>query len=61
VAMYTAKFAIGGVPRPLHWTGYRIIPNTIEFWEDRPFRLHERIVFSRASNGAPWHKTRLYP
>jgi pyridoxamine 5'-phosphate oxidase len=61
VAMYTAKFAIGGVPRPPHWTGYRIIPNTIEFWEDRPFRLHERVVFSRASGGAPWHKTRLYP
>lgn len=61
VAMYTAKFAIGGVPRPPHWTGYRIIPNTIEFWEDRPFRLHERVVFSRASSGAPWHKTRLYP
>jgi len=61
VAMYTAKFAIGSVPRPPHWTGYRIIPMTIEFWEDRPFRLHERIVFSRAASGAPWQKTRLYP
>lgn len=61
VALYTARFAIGAVPRPPHWTGYRIVPMTIEFWEDRPFRLHERIAFSRAAPGAPWHKTRLYP
>ena len=61
VALYTAKFAVGSVPRPPHWTGYRIIPMTIEFWEDRPFRLHERVQFSRAGRGAPWHKTRLYP
>jgi pyridoxamine 5'-phosphate oxidase len=61
VALYTAKFAVGSVPRPPHWTGYRIIPMTIEFWEDRPFRLHERIQFSRAGRSAPWHKTRLYP
>jgi pyridoxamine 5'-phosphate oxidase len=61
VALYTAKFAVGSVPRPSHWTGYRIVPMTIEFWEDRPFRLHERIEFRRAERGAPWHKTRLYP
>ena len=61
VALYTAKFAVGSVPRPPHWTGYRIIPMTIEFWEDRPFRLHERVQFSRAGRDAPWHKTRLYP
>jgi pyridoxamine 5'-phosphate oxidase len=61
VALYTAKFAIGHVPRPAHWSGYRIIPMTMEFWEDRPFRLHERVEFRRAERGAPWNKTRLYP
>jgi pyridoxamine 5'-phosphate oxidase len=61
VALYTAKFAIGRVPRPPHWSGYRIIPMTIEFWEDRPFRLHERAEFRRGGRDAPWTKTRLYP
>jgi len=65
VALYTAKYAIGQVPRPPHWSGYRILPMSIEFWEDRPFRLHERISFNRAtasvSQNQPWTKTRLYP
>ena len=61
VALYTAKYAIGTVPRPAHWSGYRLVPLTIEFWHDRPFRLHERIVFQRKDRGAPWSKTRLYP
>jgi pyridoxamine 5'-phosphate oxidase len=61
VALYTAKFAVGRVPRPPHWSGYRIIPMTMEFWEDRPFRLHERVEFRRPARGAPWNKTRLYP
>jgi len=61
VARYTAKFAVGAVPRPPHWSGYRIVPQQIEFWHERPFRLHDRIAFRRDGAGAPWTKTRLYP
>jgi pyridoxamine 5'-phosphate oxidase len=61
VARYTAKFNIGAVPRPPHWSGYRVRPQEIEFWHERPFRLHDRIAFKRASLTAPWSKTRLYP
>jgi pyridoxamine 5'-phosphate oxidase len=61
IALYTAKFGIGAVPRPPHWSGYRIVPMAIEFWHDRPFRLHDRIEFRRERPGAPWSKTRLYP
>ena len=61
VALYTAKFAIGTVPRPPHWSGYRVVPREIEFWQEKPFRLHDRIAFTRADRGTPWTKTRLYP
>jgi pyridoxamine 5'-phosphate oxidase len=61
VALYAAKYAIGSVPRPPYWSGYRIVPLSIEFWQDRPFRLHDRIVFKRERPDAPWSKTRLYP
>lgn len=59
VAEYTAKHAIGNIPRPPHWSGFRIVPQTIEFWHDRPFRLHDRVVFTRSEDA--WDKTRLYP
>ncbi|MGB3501930.1 MAG: pyridoxamine 5'-phosphate oxidase [Mesorhizobium sp.] len=59
VAEYTARHAIGEIPRPAHWSGFRIVPTQIEFWHDRPFRLHDRVVFTRDGNG--WGKTRLYP
>jgi pyridoxamine 5'-phosphate oxidase len=61
VALQTAKYAIGSVPRPPHWSGFRIVPRIIEFWQDRPFRLHDRIEFRRPDAAAPWVKTRLYP
>jgi pyridoxamine 5'-phosphate oxidase len=61
IARFTAKYAVGPVPRPPHWSGYRVAPLAIEFWQERPFRLHDRIAFTRASLTAPWHKTRLYP
>ena len=61
VALYAAKYALSTVPRPPYWTGFRIMPTTIEFWHDRPFRLHDRIVFARAEAGDAWSKTRLYP
>ena len=60
VAEYTARHMVGEIPRPKHWSGFRIVPKTIEFWHDRPFRLHDRIVFSRDANGG-WEKSRLYP
>jgi pyridoxamine 5'-phosphate oxidase len=61
VTRSTAKFAIGAVPRPPHWSGYRVVPIEIEFWQERPFRLHDRVRFRRADPHAPWDKTRLYP
>jgi len=61
IARCTAKYAIGTVPRPPNWSGYRVVPREIEFWQERPFRLHDRISFARTSPSAPWTKTRLYP
>jgi pyridoxamine 5'-phosphate oxidase len=59
IATTAAKYALGEVPRPPYWTGFRIAPISIEFWHDRPFRLHDRVVFTREGEG--WRKTRLYP
>ena len=61
IATYAAKHAIGEVPRPPYWSGFRVKPLYLEFWHDRPFRLHDRIVFSREEIGQEWDKTRLYP
>lgn len=59
VAVVTAKHPIGEIPRPPHWSGFRIKPVEIEFWHDGAFRLHDRVKFVR--NGDGWTKTRLYP
>ncbi|MGE6740998.1 pyridoxamine 5'-phosphate oxidase [Allorhizobium pseudoryzae] len=61
VAEYTARYAIGEIPRPPHWSGFRIEPQSIEFWHDRPFRLHDRVEFRHAEGGQGWSKTRMYP
>ena len=61
VAVETARHAIGAIPRPPHWTGFRIMPVEIEFWHDRPFRLHDRIQFRRSAPAGDWTKARLFP
>jgi len=59
VAEYGLKFGIGAIARPPHWTGFRIVPVQIEFWRDKPFRLHDRLKFQRAGDG--WIRSKLYP
>lgn len=59
VAEVTMKYPVGDIPRPPHWSGFRVKPVEIEFWKDGAFRLHDRIKFVR--DGAGWAKTRLYP
>ncbi|MGO6790092.1 pyridoxamine 5'-phosphate oxidase [Rhizobium ruizarguesonis] len=61
VAEYTARYAIGEIPRPAHWSGFRIRPTSIEFWKDQKFRLHDRVEFRRPSPEGEWDKVRMYP
>lgn len=59
ITKVTSQYALGSVPRPPHWSGFCIVPEQIEFWEDKPFRLHERRLFTRQPEGWVW--TLLYP
>lgn len=59
VAKYGLLYGIGKVPRPPFWSGYRVVPDVIEFWEERPFRLHDRSVFKRNAEG--WTEVKLFP
>ncbi len=61
IAKYAARYALQTVPRPDYWIGYRIAPFEIEFWRDRPFRLHDRLVYRRDDAKAPWTTERLLP
>jgi len=61
VASYTATYPTGNVPRPPHWSGFRVVPVEIEFWRNRRFRLHDRFVFRRDGPGVQWTRQRLYP
>jgi pyridoxamine 5'-phosphate oxidase len=61
VAAVTARYPLGEIPRPPYWSGFRITPLAMEFWHDRPFRLHERVAFRRQTPGEAWAKQRLYP
>jgi pyridoxamine 5'-phosphate oxidase len=59
VEALAARYEDGPVPRPENWRGFRIEPSAIEFWRNGPFRLHDRVRFTR--DGAGWHGARLYP
>jgi pyridoxamine 5'-phosphate oxidase len=59
VAEMEARFPGEAIPRPPHWSGYRVLPTRFEFWQDMPFRLHDRTIFTRAGTG--WETSKLFP
>jgi pyridoxamine 5'-phosphate oxidase len=61
IAKYALRYGLAKVPRPPYWSGFRVAPLRFEFWRDRPFRLHDRLIYARDSLDAPWRTERLYP
>ncbi|ODT65949.1 MAG: pyridoxamine 5'-phosphate oxidase [Pelagibacterium sp. SCN 63-23] len=61
VEALTARIGEGEAPRPPHWSGFRLVPLSIEFWKDGEYRLHDRVRFTRGAAGEDWASTRLYP
>ncbi len=61
IAMFASRYGLGKTPRPPNWIGWRVAPTRIEFWRDRPFRLHDRLEFTREGAARPWLTRRLYP
>ncbi len=61
IAMFAARYGLVKTPRPPQWRGWRVVPTRIEFWRDRPFRLHDRLEFTRSGPGQGWTTQRLYP
>ena len=61
VATLTAMVGDGDMARPAHWSGFRLVPTSIEFWKDGEFRLHDRVRFTRDGEGSVWSSERLYP
>ena len=61
VAKTTVKYAIGAIPRPPHWSGFRLVPAAMEFWRDKPFRLHDRRKFTRSDASSDWLSEQLFP
>ncbi len=61
VAKKAAKYAVGAIPRPSYWSGFRLLPASIEFWRDKPFRLHDRRLFTRQTQEDGWSSQLLFP
>lgn len=61
IAKTEERFGEGPIHRPPHWSGFRVTPIEVEFWHDRPFRLHDRLRFTREHPSGEWHRERLYP
>jgi pyridoxamine 5'-phosphate oxidase len=60
LAAYEVKYPGEDIPRPPHWSGFRVVPERFEFWQNMPFRLHDRTIYTKATNGG-WTIGKLFP